>query len=409
MKKLLSIIFMFTILFVNNPVALAEGTPTPTSAPSANSSAYTDLQNKIKDLENKISDLKGQENTLNNQIGAMDNSIKVTELRIEATQQQILDLSADIDLTAKKINKLAGSLDDLSKVLYNRIIATYETGTVQPLQVMISAQNASDFFYRLNYLRLAQQHDKQLLLEAQQAKDDYSNQKQILEDKKKKVVDLQSQLESYNKQLAADKVNKQQLLSQTQGNEANYQRLLAQTKAQLAAFSNFTVSQGGASLLSGQTQCDDWGCYYNQRDSQWGGNSLNGTGYTLASDGCLVTSMAMVYTHYGHRDVTPQSINSDGGNFSGIPPALLKKSIVANGTHSDRVSAEIDSVLASGNPVIVGISYDGGGWPDHFLVLISGSNGDYKMNDPFTPNGRNISFRDRYPSVKIVEIDRVSI
>src|SRR5581483_1104685 len=129
----------------------------------------------------------------------------------------------------------------------NRIIATYETGTVQPLQVMISAQNASDFFYRLNYLRLAQQHDKQLLLEAQQAKDDYSNQKQILEDKKKKVVDLQSQLESYNKQLAADKVNKQQLLSQTQGNEANYQRLLAQTKAQLAAFSNFTVSQGGAS------------------------------------------------------------------------------------------------------------------------------------------------------------------
>jgi hypothetical protein len=80
---------------------------------------------------------------------------------------------------------------------------------------------------------------------------------------------------------------------------------------------------------------------------------------------------------------------------------------VANGVSSQRIGQDIDSTLASGNPVIVGISYDGGSYPDHFVVFVSVSNGNYMMNDPFTPGGQNISFRGRYPSVRIVESDKV--
>jgi hypothetical protein len=161
--------------------------------------------------------------------------------------------------------------------------------------------------------------------------------------------------------------------------------------------------------LSNQTVCDDWGCYYNQRDSQWGGIPLNNTGYTLSGEGCLVTSMAMVYTHFGHRNVTPQSINSNSNNFASYYPAFLKKTITADGTTSSRVNSDIDSELSAGRPVIVGISYDGGPYPDHFLVLISGSNGNYRMNDPFTPNGHNIPFSDHYSVGSIREIDRIII
>ena len=117
----------------------------------------------------------------------------------------------------------------------------------------------------------------------------------------------------------------------------------------------------------------------------------------------------MVYTHYGHKDITPQSINSNSGNFDGIPAALLKFSISANGVSATRSNTDIDSTLASGNPVIIGISYDNGPYPDHFLVLLSGSGGNYMMNDPYTPNGHNISFRGRYPSVRVVQYYKVSI
>lgn len=394
-KNILVLLLTLIFLLVPNLVFGQTATPTPSNQ---------DLQNKINDLQNKINDLQGQERTLSSQIAVMDNQIKLTEYQIQTTEKQITNLNLDIDTASKKIDKLQESLNSSIGVLLKRIVATYEVGTIQPLQILLTSNNATDFLSRLNYLRLAQVHDKQLIYQTQQAKTDYANQKTIYEDQKKKVEQLRQQLEAYTNQLDQEKNNKQRLLSDTQGSEANYQRLLAQAKAQLAGFQRFVTSQGGASILSGQTSCDDWGCYYNQRDSQWGNNSLNGTQYTLASDGCLVTSMAMVYTHIGHRGVTPQTINSNSSNFASYYPAYLNKTINADGLTTSRIASSIDSELSAGRPVIVGI----GSGPDHFVVLVSGSGGNYKMYDPFVPNGKNINFTDYYSLSNIRTIERIS-
>lgn len=390
-------------------------TPTPTpstsSSQTASSSATSEqqkqLRDKISELQSKVSQLQSEGKTLTSQIEAMDSQIKLTETRMEATREEINELTLDIDSATKRMHKLEGSLDEVSKTLINRIVATYQLGGTQPLEVLLSSNDVSDLTTRANYLRLVQDHDKQLLYDMQQARNDYGNQKLIFEDKKKKIEALKTQLEDYTKQLDSDKQSKEKLLTETKGSEANYQRLLSAAKAQLAAFGRFTQLNGGASLLSNQTVCDDWGCYYNQRDSQWGGNSLNGTQYSLASDGCLVTSMAMMYTHFGHRSVTPQTINSIPSNFASYYPAYLKFEIVADGASSSRVSTAIDNELSAGRPVIVGISYDSGPIADHFLVIVSGSNGDYTMKDPYTPNGNNISFSSKYAVSSIRNVYKV--
>ncbi len=400
----IQLIFFLILFFLipANKILAQEVTPTPT--PSPNTQQIQDLQGQINDLQNKINDLENQKKTLSSQIAVMDNQVKLTQLRINATERQITDLGLDIDTANKKINNLENSLQKLTGVLINRIVATYEVGTIQPLHVLLSSNNATNFFTRLNYLKVAQEHDKKLIFDTTQAKNDYSNQKEIFEDKKRKVEDLQAELEAYNTQLEQEKKAKQTLLAETQGSEANYQRLLSAAQAQLAGFSRFVTSQGGASILSGQTVCDDWGCYYNQRDSQWGNVPLNGTKYTLASDGCLVTAMAMVYTHLGRRNVTPLTINSNSSNFASYYPAYLNKTISADGMTTSRIFASIDSELSAGRPVIIGI----GAGPDHFVVFISGSGGNYKMNDPFVPNGHNINFTDHYSISNIRSIERVS-
>jgi hypothetical protein len=119
--------------------------------------------------------------------------------------------------------------------------------------------------------------------------------------------------------------------------------------------------------------------------------------------------MAMVLTHYGHRNVTPASINSNPSNFASYYPAYLNFGISADGVGAQRVNADLDGTLASGDPVVVGISYDGGPLADHFVVFRSGSGGSYQMNDPYTPNGHDISFRSRYPSARIVSTQKVVI
>ncbi len=405
-KYIFSFVLVFSLFsFLFSPSTFAQTeTPSPTPSAAPDNSA---LNSKIKELEAKVAELRSQGDSLSSKIGVLDNQVKLTEYRINATSQEIVEFEKDIVVAGKRMKNLEGSLTDVSKVLINRIIATYKVGMQGTIISMLASGDIKSFITRANYLRIVQQHDKQLLYSTQQAKLDYANQRTIFEDKKTKVLGLKTQLEDYTKQLDADKEGKKKLLADTQGDERNYQRLLSQAKAQLAGFSRFTSNQGGSSLLSGQTVCDDWGCYYNQRDSQWGGNSLNGTQYTLASDGCLVTSMAMVYTHFGHRSVTPQTINGIPNNFASYYPAWLKLTISADGSTSSRASTSIDSELSAGRPVVVGISYDGGPLADHFLVLISGSNGDYQMNDPYTPNGHNIPLASHYSVGSIREVYKV--
>ncbi len=417
--KLKSIFLILLAAFIITPFlsrAIAD-TPTPTPSPDPNASptptgsannsqTISDLQKQIADYQSKISDLRGQEKSLSGQIGVMDSQIKLTELRIDETKNQLADLATDITITKNKVNSLQGDIDTSTKNLIGRIAAVYQVGSIKPWEVLLASTNVQDVFKRLTYLRVVQIYDKKKVYAAEQAKNDYNNQKQIFEDKQAEAEDLNKQLQGYTDDLDSQKTQKQTLLSQTQGNESNYQKLLAQAQAQLAGFSKFTQGAGGSSLLSGQTSCDDWGCYYNQRDTQWGGMSLGGSSYSIASDGCLVTSMAMVMTHYGHRGVTPVTINSDTGNFASYAPGYLLFTIHADGATAQRVGASIDSVLSGGDPVIVGLHAYGG---THFVVLTSGSGGSYKMRDPYIPNAKDISFNDNYSTGSIYEIDRVVV
>ena len=191
-------------------------------------------QEKVTCLENKVNDLKGQTKTLSSQISIMDSQIRLTEARIEANKREIFNLTLDIDTTTKKISTLADSLNKIIGVLLNRIVATYEAGRVHPLEMLLSSRDASNLLARLNYLRIAQAHDKKLIYDVQQAKNDYTNQKEIFEGKKRKIESLRLQLEAYSKNLEQQKVAKQHLLIATQDDETRYQQLLAQAKAERA-------------------------------------------------------------------------------------------------------------------------------------------------------------------------------
>ena len=260
-KKFLVLVFLFSVIvlifqFREIEIAQAE-TPTPTPTPSTdNSQAVRDLQNQINDLQNKVTDLQKQEKTLSSQIAVMDSQIKLTQLRINSTKQQITDITLDIDTTNKKISTLQNSLVKLTGVLINRIVATYEVGTVQPFHILLSSNNVSNFFSRLNYLKIAQQHDKRLIYDTTQAKNDYANQKTIFEDKKKKIETLKAQLEGYTSQLNQEKKDKQALLSVTQNSESVYQQRLQAALAEQRAIQQITAG-GGNAVSVGQVKEGD--------------------------------------------------------------------------------------------------------------------------------------------------------
>ncbi len=383
MKRLLIFILAIVGFGVSGAFVYAQTQST------GNQQQVNDLNNRIRELERKVSDLKSQGNSLSSQIAAMDGQISLTEYRIDATQKEVMDITLDIESAGKRMNNLEGSLDNTTKVLLNRIVATYQAGDAKELQVLLASGNMSDLMSRANYLKIVQSHDRQLLYDTQQARNDYANQKTILEQKKKKVEELNKQLEGYQVQLDKDKASKQSLLTATKNDEAHYQTLLSQARAQVNSMKSFARGHGG-SVLPPQASPDGW--YFNQRDSRWGNSNMGSSPEYVWEVGCLATSMAMIMKKHG-EDVTPASVTSNSSYFfsntayMAIPWGGGKFSSAWGNNQS-----AIDSKLASGEPVIVGVKNN-----SHFVVLKSGSAGNYIMNDPW--NGPDLKFSDYYSSI----------
>lgn len=366
----------------------------------------TDLNKQIADYQAKLQQIGADKKTLQAAINALNLQRKQVETQISATQNQI-------NITKLQIQQLSAQISDTEQNISSNqtVLAAYlrdlQLVENQPLIVEVfSSVNLADIWNSMNSNLQMQGSIQKKVLSLQNQKIALADLQTQMQDKQATLTTQKQSLDSQQQSLIATKNTKNQLLAQTKSQESAYQKLLAEAQAQLKSFQNFVKNAGGANLLSNQTVCDAWGCYYNQRDSIWGAMALNGTLYTLANAGCLVTSMAMIMTHYGYRDVTPVSINSNPNNFASYFPAYLLFTIAVDGVTATRKAATIDATLAGGDPVVIGMNVYGG---THFIVLVSGRGGNYVMRDPYFENAKDLPFSSRYNLKEVFSIAKVVI
>jgi peptidoglycan hydrolase CwlO-like protein len=336
--------------------------------------------------------------TLNLQSSEVQAKVTLTKKQIDATQLQIQELGTQIQGMQQTVATNQGALAS-----YLRDVQQADNQSL--LLQLVASSSLSDFWENLDSTIQVQGAVLVKTQELQTEESTLASAQSAVQQKNTSLSTQNTSLAAQQKSLTATAQSKSQLLAQTKGKESTYQKLLAQAEAQLQSFSKFT-QHGGDQLLANQTVCDSWGCYYNQRDAAWGNDALDGTSYTMAGDGCLVTAMAMVMTHYGYKNVTPATINSDPTNFAAYYPAYLLTTISTGGASATRVASTIDATLATGNPVVIGMNVYGG---THFVVLVSGSNGSYAMRDPYVPNGKDINFSSYYSLREIYSIAKVVV
>lgn len=369
------------------------------------------LLQTISDLEQKITDLNSQQDTLSKQISLLNSQITLTSLQIDDTKRKISALDNEIGQLDTQIASLEQIKTQRLELVLHRIPQTYKRASTSQFGWLFFSSNFTDLITRAKYLAQLQEEDTQLYKQLQLTQNDYNTRKDTREKKKTEQEQLNAELTQKTAELATQKSEKQSLLAQTQGQESQYQVLLAAARAQLAGFASFATSQGGG-LLSGQTHCDGWGCYYNQRDSQWGNILINGRNdcggpCSVARVGCLITSIAMVASHLGHNEISPADIAvSDPNNFS-VGTAMLRYTISVKGVTLTRVSSSLSPDNVKDNPVVVGVRY--GPFGTHFVVVKSYDGSHYIMNDPYQDGGHDKVFTDSYSLGSVFEVDRVSI
>ena len=364
------------------------------------------LNQQIAIYQIQLKQIGSDKKTLQSAINALDLQRKTIETQVAVTQKQINNTKMQIQQLGGQINDTQITIQNEQAALVPYLRDLQKSDNKSFLMQILSSNNITDVWNDISANLQMQKGIQNSMRQLEVQKDSLNNSKTNSQIKQAMLISQQQLLSSQQQSLINTEQTKKQLLIQTKAKESIYEKLLATAESQLKSFSAFVQNAGGSKLLGNQTTCDSWGCYYNQRDSAWGNDSLNGTRYTLASDGCLVTSMAMIMTHYGYRNVTPVTINSNPGNFATYYPAYLLFTISVDGVTATRETAMIDSTLATGNPLVIGIHAYGG---THFVVFISGSRGKYIMRDPYIINGKDVNFTDYYSLKSIFNISKVVI
>lgn len=372
----------------------------------ANNQQLGILQTQIAEYQRQLNAIGVEKNTLQSAISSLALTQKKITTQIQATQNKIVSANLQI----QKLSRSIGDKEATIVVNQNAIakaIRTVAEEEQSPLITQVISTNTLEEVWRAT--DEAAQFNKALtkdINDLRAMRTTLTENRTQVTATKTTLVSLQNDLTSQKRSVNANKIAQQNLLAQTKNQESTYQKLLAAAKAELASFSTFTTNAGGSKLLANQTSCDSWGCYYSQRDTLWGNVPLSGTRSRLASEGCLVTTMAMILTHYGYHDVTPVTINADPGNFAPFGGLLLFTITVDGATATRYKIAAIDATLATGNPVVIGIHAYGG---THYVVFTSGSKGNYLMRDPYIANGKDISFSAHYSVGAIFGISKVVI
>lgn len=147
-------------------------------------------------------------------------------------------------------------------------------------------------------------------------------------------------------------------------------------------------------VLDPQPLSNDWGNYYNQRDGRWAVSDVGPATYTVWQIGCLLSDLAMVYSHFGFHSVTPGTIaahtewfNSGGAIFNSALRVPGHTTTIVDNPDPAWIRAQV----AAGHPVVVGMNLPSG--TTHFVTL-TGLNGesDYWTNDPWEQNAMHVTF-----------------
>lgn len=200
------------------------------------------IDERIAEYQKKIAELQGQEKSLSQQIALMTNQINVAGLKISQTEGQIKTLEEEIESLSGKIVRLDGSLDYLSGVLLERVEETYRIKRAGTLPLLFSSSSFSDFVSRYRYMKVVQEHDRQLLLSMEQTRTSYDEQKTLKEKLQVEMEVLKKKLTAQKAELNSQSAERKKLLDETKQDEKKYQQLLAQAFAEKAAIEKALVS-----------------------------------------------------------------------------------------------------------------------------------------------------------------------
>ena len=220
------------------------------------------LQNQRNGIQSNIDEATDELNSIH--IELTENLKKLNDLqsKIDSYQNDLDKLNVDLnklyqdlDIVQTRLDNVQKNYDSQMKIFQTRIVTLYESGDTTYLDVLLDSNSLSDFVSNYYLISEVASYDRELLDNIKQEKDNITNIKQILNDKKESAKTLKDSKEKTiisieNAKVIRDdyvkKLNEQELA--TQAKIDAYRQSLDSVNQELILAANSVV---GADYVGG--------------------------------------------------------------------------------------------------------------------------------------------------------------
>jgi peptidoglycan hydrolase CwlO-like protein len=387
----------------------------------AHADALSDLEAQIQRYQNQLAQINSQAISVKNQIadtqaridrlqavlGALNAQLLENNARLSDNQARLDALVAREGALTEQLNQTQLRLDERQASFSSQVRVLDKVEARSAFGLLLTSHGFGQFMQRLTDIKQAADGTHQTAVALKSDRDILAAQQAELDRERTEqagiVAKIEEQRQALEQEYSIQNTITLQLyglegaLGQQQSDLVNQAGAvtanLSSAEAELQSLLAFSHGQGG-NVVAPEYLANSWGNYYNQRDARWGNVYLGRTQYEVWEIGCLLTSVAMVNSHFGYPNVTPGVIAANPANFTS--GGLLYNFALNVPGHQATINgnpsrAWINQVLAAGGTVIVGMYIRTGG--THFVVLVA-QNGpyDYWINDPWVENSMHVSY-----------------
>ena len=207
----------------------------------------TELQDKQKEVQEQInktndelSDLKMDITENLEQVQKLDEKIATAEAELAGTAEKVQILQTTIQQLEEEQKTEQEKYDEQKEIFEQRIVALYEAGDTQYLDIVLNSTSITDFISSYYVLSEIAEYDSDMLKEIGERKHNIENTKEKLEKERTEVATIIEKQTRASKVLQSTKVLRESYVSklsdkekETQEKLDEYNRVLSEVNAQL--------------------------------------------------------------------------------------------------------------------------------------------------------------------------------
>ena len=234
-KKILSLILSSGMIFSIGTTAFASSIEELQAEKAAAEAGYAQTQNEINSLESKKQELESYLAQLNAQYEELTQN--VADLGIQAAQKE-----EELKKIQTELAKARAAAEEQYNAMKIRIAYMYEKGGSGMLEMLLSAQNLSEFLNRATNVAAISEYDRDMLQK-------YENLMKQIEEQEKKVEEEMASINTLMSQRSAKKQEVQSLVASTNESITSYVNQISASQAEAQALMS-EISSADNSIAS---------------------------------------------------------------------------------------------------------------------------------------------------------------